>query len=394
MAETDDIQQIQQYQIEAVIGHGAMGVVYKAHDPHIRRSVAIKTIRQELLGAGGSKLLERFKIEAQAAGRLIHPKIVAVYEAGEDRGIPYIVMEYAPGKTLKELLDGGVQFDLQQVTNIMLQLLDALDYSHRHEVVHRDIKPANIMVDDGNIKIADFGIAKVEVSNLTLVGDLMGTPNYMSPEQWAGGQITRLTDIFSAGVILYQLLTGEQPFSGGTYTAIRHRTLNVEPPPPSKINSSVPSSFDAITKKALAKEPRHRYQGAMDFLDALRRAYDSATQPDDTVIGPLASAPRSRKAFTAATLVIAVGVAAAAALWLSPSPGRDSGQVNIVSVPEGAVVTLADGRFLGITPARIELLAGAYQIVLKKDGYHDLQASVEVDAQADIPVELRLNRIE
>jgi hypothetical protein len=132
----------------------------------------------------------------------------------------------------------------------------------------------------------------------------------------------------------------------------------------------------------------------MDFLDALRRAYDSATRPDDTVIGPLASAPRSRKAFTAATLVIAVGVAAAAALWLSPSPGRDSGQVNIVSVPEGAVVTLADGRFLGITPARIELLAGAYQIVLKKDGYHDLQASVEVDAQADIPVELRLNRIE
>lgn len=207
-------------------------MVYKAYDPNVKRTVAIKKIHKELLENSDPRLLEYFKLEAQAAGRLSHPKIVAIYGVGEDDGTPYIVMEYAPGPTLKQCLaEQRAHYDLKKIINIMMQLLDALGHAHAHKVVHRDIKPANIILSDGKIKLTDFGIAKIETSHLTMLGDVKGTPNYMSPEQWRGVPVDHRTDLFSAGLILYELLTGERPFSGDSQITIRHRTLNIDPPP-------------------------------------------------------------------------------------------------------------------------------------------------------------------
>ncbi|MGH8647022.1 MAG: serine/threonine protein kinase, partial [Gammaproteobacteria bacterium] len=249
------------YRIEGVLGEGAMGVVYKAYDPDVDRTVALKTLRKALPDNKREQILARFRVEARSAGRLIHPKIVAVHGFGEEQGIPYIVMEYAPGPTLQDCLDKRVRYDLKTVAHIMLQLLDALDFAHRHHIVHRDISSSNIIVmQDGSIKITDFGIAKIDTSNLTHFGDVLGTPNYMSPEQWLGEPLDHRTDIFSAGVIFYQLLVGEKPFAGEDKMAVRQRTIGLKPLPPSKRNPQVPVAFDAIVSKAMAKDPRRRYR--------------------------------------------------------------------------------------------------------------------------------------
>ncbi len=259
------------YVIEARLGKGAMGVVYRGFDPAIGRPVALKTIRNDILGEDrAAEVLARFKREAQAAGQLSHPNIVTVYEYGEDNGMVYIAMEYVEGRDLKEILNRGERFGVSDSLHIMCQLLDALAYSHRHGVVHRDIKPANIiLLADGTIKITDFGIAHVETSNLTQHGEVMGTPAYMSPEQCRGDVLDSRTDIFSAGVIMYQLLTAEKPFPGTAMTTIMHRVVNVEPLLPSELNCSIPQDLNQCVIKALAKNPSDRFQTAKEFLAAI-----------------------------------------------------------------------------------------------------------------------------
>ena len=204
------------YEIRRELGKGAMGVVYEGFDPSIERVVALKTIRADQLGGEDApEILARFRREAQAAGRLKHPHIVAVYEYGEDAGTTFIAMEFVEGRSLKEFFSQHARFTVPQLARIMSELLDALDYSHRRGVVHRDIKPANIMIlPDGTVKVADFGIARIESSNLTQTGMILGTPSHMSPEQFMGQTVDGRSDLFSAGVILYELLTGEKPFSG------------------------------------------------------------------------------------------------------------------------------------------------------------------------------------
>jgi serine/threonine-protein kinase len=206
------------YSIVEVLGKGAMGVVYKAFDPHIRRTVALKVIRKEIIDDDQSAtLIARFKNEAQAAGRLTHPGIVAVYEYGEDEAVAYIAMEYVQGKGLREYFQRGTRFGLGDVVSIMTQLLDGLGYAHEQGVIHRDIKPANIIImGNGKLKVADFGIAHLDSSKLTHLGTVMGTPGYMAPEQYSGAAVDRRADIFSSGVVLYQLLTGVKPFTGTT----------------------------------------------------------------------------------------------------------------------------------------------------------------------------------
>lgn len=272
-----DLKNLGKYQILSTLGQGAMGVVYKAFDPHIERTVAIKTIRKDVLGHKEMEpLLTRFKREAQAAGRLTHPAIVTVYEYGEEDDSSYIAMEYVQGRELKSFLDNSERFPLEIIINIMSQLLDALAYSHAQGVVHRDIKPGNIiLLENGKIKVTDFGIARIESSTLTQFGDVIGTPSYMSPEQFGGQQVDKRSDLFSAGVILYHMLTGEKPFPGNSMTTIMHRVLNTDPPQASDLNFQVPSVFDSLIFKALAKKPHKRYQSAEEFASDLDRTHKS-----------------------------------------------------------------------------------------------------------------------
>ncbi len=292
-------QKLGKYEIRRELGRGAMGVVFDAWDPSLERRVALKTVRRDQLdGAEAKELLDRFKREAQAAGRLSHPNIVAVYEYGEDEGIAFIAMEYIEGRELKEYFDSNERFPLPEVGRIMGQLLDALGVAHAHGIVHRDIKPANVFVlAGGQIKVGDFGIARIESSNLTQAGSVLGTPAYMSPEQFMGQTVDGRSDLFSAGVILYQFLTGEKPFTG-QLTTIMHKVLREDPTAPSELNVQIPKSFDKLIGKALAKRPEDRFQSAREFAVALQAVIGGVVADSEATIAiaPAAApaAPRAR----------------------------------------------------------------------------------------------------
>ncbi|MBA5687854.1 serine/threonine-protein kinase [Rugamonas apoptosis] len=267
-------EKIGKYRIDGKLGSGAMGVVYRAYDDDIARVVALKTIRVELLdGHSGAELVARFRNEAQASGRLVHPNIVAVYDYGEADGVTYIAMEYVDGRPLNDFLTPEVPMDLSACVACMSQLLAALDYAHARGVVHRDIKPANLLITPtAQVKITDFGVAKIESSTLTQVGDVIGTPSYMSPEQFRGERVDGRSDIFAAGILLYQMLTGARPFTGAA-SVVMHQILNTMPSPPSERHAGLHPAFDAVLARALAKRVEDRFQTARGFLTALTDAH-------------------------------------------------------------------------------------------------------------------------
>ncbi|MBC7622156.1 MAG: serine/threonine protein kinase [Aeromicrobium sp.] len=262
-------QHLGKYRIDAVLGTGAMGVVYKGFDLNIARVVAIKTIRKELLIDEDSGMVARFKNEAQAAGRLTHPNIVSVYDYGEDTHSAYLAMEFVDGVPLNTLMVADAPTETARALDWIAQLLGALDYAHVRGVVHRDVKPANLLITrDAQLKITDFGIARIESSNLTQIGSMMGTPSFMSPEQYRGETADRRSDVFSAAVVAYQLLTGRRPFAG-PIAVVMQKILNDTPTPASQVNPVLSPAYDAMLERALAKSPAHRYQSARAFLDAL-----------------------------------------------------------------------------------------------------------------------------
>jgi serine/threonine-protein kinase len=267
--------QIGRYRIARAVGSGAMGAVYEAFDPVIERKVAIKTVLKDRLDAAGlEEAVARFKREAQAGGRLNHPGIVAVHEYGEDQDEAYIVMEFVDGKELRQHFRTGSRFDLIDVLELMKQLLEALDYSHRQSVVHLDIKPANLMVLPGpRLKVMDFGIARVGAARDGQSRDVAGTPTHMAPEQLVGQSADARADLWSSGVILYELLTGQNPFAADTSTAVLYKVLQLNPDPPTSMQPSLPASIDAVVAKALAKPPEERFQTAREFHGALLRAF-------------------------------------------------------------------------------------------------------------------------
>src|SRR5438477_5254082 len=293
------IAKLGRYEVVSELGKGAMGIVYLARDPVIGRMVAIKTIR---VNAGGDEddtqeFRERFVREAQTAGILSHPNIVTIHDIGEDpeTQVSFIAMEYIEGKNLKSLLAEKTGFSYDQIADMVAQVAEAMDYAHRKGIIHRDIKPANIIVTaDQKVKITDFGIAKIASSNLTTTGQFLGTPNYMSPEQVSGSPVDGRSDIFSLGVMLYELLTRRKPFSGETLTAISYKIVHEDFTPPADLSSEVPPEFNPIVARAMAKDPWNRYQRGKDFalaLEQLRAHLEEQKAMAD--LGTIVSSPSS-----------------------------------------------------------------------------------------------------
>jgi serine/threonine-protein kinase len=287
-----EIEKLGRYEILSELGQGAMGVVYKAVDPLIDRTVAIKTINLNLSKDELADFEERFNREAKSAGRLNHPNIVTIYDVGRADHVAFMAMEYLEGRELKEIIASGEVLQPDRVAEIIAQVADALAFAHDHGVVHRDIKPANIMVlRNGSVKITDFGIAKMSSGSRTQIGIILGSPKYMSPEQVAGKPVDGRSDIFSLGAVLYELLTGKPTFGGedSTLTTIMYQVLNEMPASPSDVNPSIPVAFDYIVARALAKAPENRYQSARDMANDLRNFKNL------TATSPLASAASSGK---------------------------------------------------------------------------------------------------
>jgi serine/threonine protein kinase len=280
-------ERIGKYPIETVLGQGAMGTVYKGFDPHIQRPVAIKTVHKNLLKEepGQASFAARFRNEAQAVGRLQHVNIVAIYEFGEDEQTAYIAMEFVEGKSLDQVLLATPLLPEAQSLRVMEQLLNALECAHRHGVWHRDVKPANLLLTaQGQIKLTDFGIARIEDLGLTQVSSMIGTPGYMAPEQYIGEGIDQRADLFAAGVLLYRLLTGVLPFTGSAET-VMYKILNEPLAPPSRVAKNLqlgrPEIYDALLQKALAKAAGDRFQSAAEFRNALAFATKPQAQQQE-----------------------------------------------------------------------------------------------------------------
>jgi serine/threonine-protein kinase len=270
------------YEIQSELGRGAMGVVYKATDTALERTVAIKTVNMALERDGAEKYEARFYQEARAAGSLNHPNIVTVYDVGKEGNVAYMAMEFIEGAELRALLAAGRALPVSQAVSIAAQVAEGLAYAHEHGVVHRDIKPANIMVlADGPVKITDFGIARMRASTdeLTQSGMMLGSPKYMSPEQVIGKRADHRSDIFSLGVILYETLTGSAPFSGENVTALMYQIVNFAPPAPSAVNPAVPELLNFIVAKMLAKPLEERYQTAQELASDLRSCERQISTP-------------------------------------------------------------------------------------------------------------------
>ena len=277
-----DLTKLGRYKLGKVLGRGAMGVVYEGLDPSLNRRVAIKTIlKNAAIDAETAQLYSaQFSREAQAAGRLNHPNIVQVHDFAEEDQVAYLVMEYIQGRELRSYFEANEKFEPAEAVRIMGELLDALDFAHEAGVIHRDIKPANVMLDaQRRVKLADFGVARIQDSERSAAGTMVGTPAFMSPEQISGGKIDRRTDLFSAGVVLYQLLTGEQPFKGEGAWTVAKKIMQDHPPRPSAVVQSVSVAFDAVVHKALAKNPAERYASAREFAEVLRGVLAGRPQP-------------------------------------------------------------------------------------------------------------------
>jgi len=340
------------YEVEARLGGGGMAEVWKGRDRVLNRTVAIKTLLPQFAREGG--FVDRFRREAQAAARLNHPGIVSVYDSG-DGDDPFIVMQYVEGRTLADFLASGNTLPPGQAAEIAQDIADALAAAHAHGVIHRDIKPANVMVNrEGKVLVMDFGIARMIAGPETApqTSAVMGTASYLSPEQAQGQPVDARTDIYSLGVVLYEMLTGRPPFTGDSPMAIAYKQVNANPPPPSSVNPDVPPALDAVVMRALSKNPANRYQTGQEFAEDLERARTGgevmatpllpvggeATQvisrPQPTsVLPPTGEEPGgSKKAWTGALLAILIMALLAAGAYLIVTMLTDEG-AELVAMP-------------------------------------------------------------
>ena len=302
--ENSEIRRFGRYEVVAELGRGAMGVVYKARDPQIDRTVAVKTVA--LWGQDPDEETEfrlRFMNEAQAAGRLHHAGIVAIFDVGKnpDNQTPYIVLEYVPGESLNRILAREKKLPLARALQLAEEIAEALEYAHVQGVVHRDIKPGNILVtEDGHAKIADFGIAKLNLAHFTIPGRVLGTPAYMAPEQLSGEGVDGRSDLFSLGVILYAMVTGHSPFQGNSATTVCFKVANREPVAASAFDLNLPGELDEVISRAMAKDPEQRYQSGAEFAQDVRQLRQLLEEGSSTTRAPL-PASTGTKSFTTRT---------------------------------------------------------------------------------------------
>jgi len=378
-----EIKNIGKYKISGEIGMGAMGIVYKGEDPLIGRTVAIKTIRFDPIKQKSEQDQDRkrFIREAHSAGNLSHPNIVTIYEVGEDDGLIYIVMEYVAGQSLDVFLESNKDLPLPEIIRLISRIGKALDYAHKRGVVHRDVKPANILVDEeGNPHLVDFGIARVSTSTMTQTRMVMGTPYYMSPEQISGKSVDNRADVFSLGVVLYEMLTRRKPFPGDNITTVIYKIINEEPLPVRDFRDSLPPDLEQVLQKALAKRPEIRYQSCGEFIAALTTLSLSKSRPEKSRIvardKPLAAAATANRkplllvlaSMMAVTLVVIISVV------VYSSRQKETGSSGGGEAAVSAVITpLSEYWNTGqqlLQDGRLQEALAAFQQVLLQDKDH------------------------
>jgi len=323
------VEKVGRYEIVGELGRGAMGLVYRAVDPNIGRTVALKTMRLDVHGMDHDELLRRFRYEAKAAGAMNHPNIVTVYDADEVDGLFYIAMEYLEGQTLQSLMVEKRVISADQIVEIAKQVVAGLDYAHEMRVIHRDIKPANIMITRQNVaKIMDFGISKA-AGSMTHSGQVLGTPNYMSPEQVKGLELDGRADLFSFGVLLYEMATGERPFTGQNVTTIIYKIVNENPIPPSDLEVTVHPGLSAVIGKCLSKNPAERYQTGAELARDLENYRSVGSEDEITSVLPEDVRIKATQSNGLSSLVSASGLVMA----------RSSGSHAAAAVQEARVST-------------------------------------------------------
>jgi len=369
------------YEVVEELGRGNMGVVYRAFDPKLRKMIALKVLREDRVT--NDEYVQRFLNEAWALGRLSHSNIVIVYDVGNDHGTVFIAEELVEGKPIDQILSQG-RLEIREVLQFGIKIADALHYAHEKGVIHRDIKPSNIIVNlDNQIKITDFGIARIEdpqALKMTRVGEILGTPFYMSPEQCEGRDIDRRSDIFSLGVILYEMATGNRPFNGKTLQAVFNEINQKVPESPKKLDANIPNPLSTIILKSLEKKPENRYDTAKELSEALQSIEIKTNVEEKTT---------NKKNLLMAMLVILI-ISSIAGYLLIP---KSKAVLKLESDPEGARVFL-NGDLKGMTPLELKIPLGKYELRLNKQNFYEWQAQIQIEEKGPTPVFIKLHPLE
>ncbi len=412
------------YDIVGELGKGSMGVIYRAHDPQIDRAVALKVLRQDRVTS--EDFIQRFFKEAKAIGRLSHPNIVTVFDVGQDQGTLYIAMEFLEGSPLDRVIQEK-RLSLEEIVDIGVQVAEALDYAHGQGIIHRDIKPANIILTaSGQARITDFGIARIEdpsATQQTQAGEILGTPSYMSPEQVMSQRVDGRSDLYSLGVIVYELSTGVRPFRGENMAATFRAIIQDTPVEPIKRNPSIPPALSELVMKSLNKEPARRFETGKAMAEALKACLKEAKfkiLPQEFIKEKL----KQRGLFVVIALILISLVGGVSYYVITtrkspiintphpetpatvetpsiseepelppPSPVKHppiiQALLKVDSLPSGAQVFL-DGSLKGETPLNLELPIGKYEVRLNLPDYHEWEAPLQLDEEGEIPLFVRL----
>jgi len=399
------------YQIVTELGRGSMGVIYQAYDPNIDRNIALKVLRQDRVAS--EDFVNRFLKEAKAIGRLSHANIVTVYDVGKDKETIFITMELLEGASLDEFISGG-NLSHDDVVDLGSQIALALDYAHDTGIVHRDIKPTNIILNpQGMAKITDFGIAHFEdpsITQQTQAGEILGSPAYMSPEQVMGKPVDGRSDLYSLGVILYEMVTGKRPFSGGNLSAVLMAVSQDTPEAPLTVNAAVPKVLSELIMKSLSKNPDDRFQTGKEMAEALQACL-KPPEPDTQTIR-IQGDERLKKKSVLAILLVAAVVLGAGIFYvatnrsdqasvepavtsdprvesLDSTETRAHSLLNITSDPSGAQVFI-DGQFKGKTPLNLDFSLGKYEIRVNLPDHYEWEAQIELKEEGETPLFVRL----
>ena len=372
------------YQVIDELGRGSMGVVYKAFDPRLNRQVALKVMRPDR--SISSEFSRRFIDEAFAIGKLSHQNIVSVYDRGEDHGTLFMAMELLEGQSLKAAIKSG-QLTHHDAIKIGIQVAEALGYAHKRGIVHRDIKPSNIVVKNRQVKITDFGIARIEDPEIirnTQMGQIMGTPSYMSPEQTMGRSLDGRSDLFSLGVILYEVVTGKKPFTAKTCSATYAAIISQDPPAPHLLNKNVPRQFSQLIMKCIAKDINERFQNGEELALALKGCLDRR-RSDRGLLKLLPVRVDYRHLALAAAVLAVFVVVVVAMVNRSQSPPEQIAKLSVESEPSNASVFI-NGDWKGNTPIELDLAYGKYEIRLSKPDYYPWDAQLNLFEKGPVPI--------